>query len=1037
MCTTLLLVARRLGLVLALAAASSAAAGIWIEQGDAPSTMPGQATGGTGPLMHIQGQLQSHFDVDVFCIQIVDPWAFMASTLGGAAFDTQLFLFEPGGMGITHNDNASPVDPQSMITGQFVPVPGVYAIAISAFNRDAVNTNVLPIWEDAPFDIERPPDGPGAPGPLASWIGAGVAWGNYQIELFGCEFWGPPCTPVVIVAQPQSQDIQEGEPFSLSVVAVGTPPITYQWYYAGQPIPGANGPIYSILSAGPGDVGRYYVTATNPCGFDRSRRARVRVFRPGEPPPAPYCCWVPEVWQEPDFYLNVDENQDGVDDVFEVDPQVQHRALVLWWRCPSDEDVAAITSMSEEITLLHAFCTISVTALGGIDYARAAAIREMEGVVAVQVSRVLEASLDTSVQAIRVASGFYSPDTVNDLFPWLTGASVNIAIFDTGVDDPGGPGVTHTSLPAAIFGYNSVPDVGVVGNPDDDHFHGTHVASIALGRGIAAAFGPPLGGPGVLSPGVASGANLEDYKVLDSDGMGEEWKIMRATEVALRRDEADVFNFSLGAAMRSDGNDAFSQLINRSVELGVTVVAAAGNNFPGQVGWAPAAAARAITVAAANNMETPDRTDDAIAGYSAAGPRLEDSDADLRDELKPEVTAPGSVITGALLDTPDGTLTISGTSMATPHVAGVAALLIEAMPSINAGSVKQGILETAEPRGGASWPARDPLWNDRWGFGYVDAYALLDLLYTCQPADLRFDTVTSSDPWNPWESPEIGIDPDPPIVGEENRIIVNIYNAGPGDASDVLVEFGVYTFTGASPTYNHIATVPVASIPRYTWAVVETPWWPPQRGKQCLQVEIGYLCDGNFSNNKARRNINETRSPAYFEARNLFFDAPTEITFVRLNDNPDWELQITPPSVTMNLDDPPQIIEALPIPAFGTPAGTVERIRVGAYANGLLLGGVTIDAVMRDCNGNGYEDWFDIRDGRSTDLNGNGIPDDCECWGDLDLDGVIGLADLSALLTNFGLSGGMFYAQGDLDGDGDVDLADLSRLLESYGATCP
>lgn len=88
------------------AAASSGGAGIWIEQGDAPATMPGQNTGGAGPLTQIQGQLQSHSDVDVFCIQIVDPWAFMASTLGGAGFDTQLFLFEPGGLGITHNDDA-------------------------------------------------------------------------------------------------------------------------------------------------------------------------------------------------------------------------------------------------------------------------------------------------------------------------------------------------------------------------------------------------------------------------------------------------------------------------------------------------------------------------------------------------------------------------------------------------------------------------------------------------------------------------------------------------------------------------------------------------------------------------------------------------------------------------------------------------------------------------------------------------------------------------------------------------------------------
>ncbi|MCC6359808.1 MAG: VCBS repeat-containing protein [Phycisphaerales bacterium] len=72
----------------------------------------------------------------------------------------------------------------------------------------------------------------------------------------------------------------------------------------------------------------------------------------------------------------------------------------------------------------------------------------------------------------------------------------------------------------------------------------------------------------------------------------------------------------------------------------------------------------------------------------------------------------------------------------------------------------------------------------------------------------------------------------------------------------------------------------------------------------------------------------------------------------------------------------------------------------------------------------------------SVDVNGNGVPDECECPGDLDGNLSVDLADLSRLLSNFGTGSGAIYEQGDLDGDGDVDLADLSGLLARFGASC-
>ena len=90
-----------------------------------------------------------------------------------------------------------------------------------------------------------------------------------------------------------------------------------------------------------------------------------------------------------------------------------------------------------------------------------------------------------------------------------------------------------------------------------------------------------------------------------------------------------------------------------------------------------------------------------------------------------------------------------------------------------------------------------------------------------------------------------------------------------------------------------------------------------------------------------------------------------------------------------------------------------------------------------DCNDNDILDECDIADGTSQDINNNGIPDECECLGDLDGDNDIDLADLAQLLANYGTTAGATYEDGDIDADGDVDLSDLAALLSVYGTTCP
>ena len=108
----------------------------------------------------------------------------------------------------------------------------------------------------------------------------------------------------------------------------------------------------------------------------------------------------------------------------------------------------------------------------------------------------------------------------------------------------------------------------------------------------------------------------------------------------------------------------------------------------------------------------------------------------------------------------------------------------------------------------------------------------------------------------------------------------------------------------------------------------------------------------------------------------------------------------------------------------------VDRLRIDAFI---------CDAALADCNDNGIVDADDIASGRSSDNNGNGVPDECdtgECEGDLNGDGDVDLEDLSTLLSNFGTTKGATPEQGDLNGDGDVDLEDLSLLLAAFGAPC-
>lgn len=269
------------------------------------------------------------------------------------------------------------------------------------------------------------------------------------------------------------------------------------------------------------------------------------------------------------------------------------------------------------------------------------------------------------------------------------GAGITVAIVDTGID---------TDHPDFAGRITFTQDFTGSGTAQDGNGHGTHVASTVAGSGAAS------GGKYV---GVAPAASLMAARVLASDGSGRMSDVMAGVEWAAQNG-AHVINLSLGSDGSSDGKDALSTVCNAVVDLGKVVVVAAGNAGPGSatVG-SPGAAAKVITVGASDDS-------DRMASFSSRGPTAD-------GRVKPDVVAPGVSIVaaraaGTSMGRPvdDKYTNAQGTSMATPHVAGLCALLLAQEPGLLPADVKARLMSTAVNLGLAG--------NDQ-GSGRVDALA--------------------------------------------------------------------------------------------------------------------------------------------------------------------------------------------------------------------------------------------------------------------------------------------------------------------------
>lgn len=255
------------------------------------------------------------------------------------------------------------------------------------------------------------------------------------------------------------------------------------------------------------------------------------------------------------------------------------------------------------------------------------------------------------------------------------GTGVNVAVLDSGIDEE------HPDLAGQVVARQNFSNSDTT---DDRAGHGTHVASTIAGTG-AASDGRFVG--------VAPGASLINVKVLDDFGNGSTSGVIQGMEWAAEQG-ADIINMSLGErGFYSDGTDPASVAVNTiSDEFGVLFVIAAGNEGPrdGTV-TSPAAADLALTVGAVDRQEN-------IADFSSRGPRTGDH------AVKPEITGPGVDIIAAraggsnpMFPYDDNYAYMSGTSMATPHVVGAAALLAQARPDLDGQELKGLLVGSAVP----------------------------------------------------------------------------------------------------------------------------------------------------------------------------------------------------------------------------------------------------------------------------------------------------------------------------------------------------
>ncbi|MFF2328038.1 MULTISPECIES: S8 family serine peptidase [unclassified Streptomyces] len=295
------------------------------------------------------------------------------------------------------------------------------------------------------------------------------------------------------------------------------------------------------------------------------------------------------------------------------------------------------------------------------DIARTSTARSLDnGIAKLWLDGRVEAALKDSVPQVNAPQAWAEG---------YDGKGTKVAVLDTGID------ATHPDVKDRVLESKSfVPGEEVL----DKNGHGTHVASTIAGSGAAS--------EGV-NKGVAPGTDLLIGKVLSNGGYGEDSGIIEAMEWA-KAEGADVISMSLGSDIPDDGSNPMSQAVDAlSADGGPLFVIAAGNSYGAGTIGSPGSADKALTVAAVDKKDN-------RAAFSSMGPLVRSHG------LKPDLSAPGVDINAAASQAVPGISgmyqSMSGTSMATPHVAGAAAILKQRHPDWSGQRIKDALMSSSK-----------------------------------------------------------------------------------------------------------------------------------------------------------------------------------------------------------------------------------------------------------------------------------------------------------------------------------------------------
>tara|TARA_B100001996_G_scaffold172624_1_gene131768 strand:+ start:18357 stop:20219 length:1863 start_codon:yes stop_codon:yes gene_type:complete len=435
----------------------------------------------------------------------------------------------------------------------------------------------------------------------------------------------------------------------------------------------------------------------------------------------------------------VDRDGNGIGDMIEVhqknpfflDAEKTLPLIIDFDHTPGDEEIQMLV---EQVNYQHQWTLEGIDALAGrVPVGDILTASRLPGVVMLELDGILEVTNGD-------AAVLHGVDTV-----WqdtgYDGAGSTVAIIDTGIDG------NHSSLddhdddpstndPKVIGFYDPVNNPSLTNGTEvfayDDQGHGSHCAGTTAGTGA----------PTYEHIGMAPQASLVGVKVLDAGGSGSfatvmagmEWTVEKRYEYNIR-----AASMSLGGPgaieWTSSEEDSVNRYANEMVRAGIALFIAAGNNgVSAQIGT-PGSAEDAITVGALDKNS-------AIAVYSSQGPTEE-------GRVKPNIAYVGSNVMSVAFNTGDQYTDMSGTSMATPGAAGVAALMLQANPDLSPFDIRNIMQETATYRQCAYMFANEPCaedlipknrQNNVYGHGEVRA---LDAVLEAAEEDYEFDTSIS------------------------------------------------------------------------------------------------------------------------------------------------------------------------------------------------------------------------------------------------------------------------------------------------------